>query len=119
MNLQPLGPEPSALPSCATSRDIIKSLAIQDFNFRWSGKQDLNLQPLGPKPSALPSCAISRLSGAPEGIRTPDLLVRSQTLYPAELRAHLCALPFKKNQMVASDRIELPTRGFSVLCSTD
>ena len=27
--------------------------------------------------------------GAPEGIRTPDLLVRSQTLYPAELQAHL------------------------------
>ena len=24
----------------------------------------------------------------PEGIRTPDLLVRSQTLYPAELQAH-------------------------------
>ena len=28
------------------------------------------------------------LYGALEGIRTPDLLVRSQTLYPAELRAH-------------------------------
>ena len=27
--------------------------------------------------------------GALEGIRTPDLLVRSQTLYPTELRAHL------------------------------
>ncbi len=27
------------------------------------------------------------ISGALEGIRTPDLLVRSQTLYPAELRA--------------------------------
>ena len=27
-------------------------------------------------------------NGAPEVIRTPDLLVRSQTLYPAELRAH-------------------------------
>ena len=26
--------------------------------------------------------------GVPEGIRTPDLLVRSQTLYPAELQAH-------------------------------
>ena len=26
-------------------------------------------------------------SGAPGGSRTPDLLVRSQTLYPAELRA--------------------------------
>ena len=27
-------------------------------------------------------------NGAPGEIRTPDLLVRSQTLYPAELRAH-------------------------------
>ena len=27
-------------------------------------------------------------AGTPEGIRTPDLLVRSQTLYPAELPAH-------------------------------
>ena len=25
----------------------------------------------------------------PEGTRTPDLLVRSQSLYPAELQAHL------------------------------
>ena len=29
------------------------------------------------------------LCGTPEGIRTPDLLVRSQTLYPAELAAHM------------------------------
>ena len=28
------------------------------------------------------------LNGAPEVIRTPGLLIRSQTLYPAELRAH-------------------------------
>ena len=28
-------------------------------------------------------------AGAPEGIRTPDLLIRSQTLYPAELLAQL------------------------------
>ncbi len=28
------------------------------------------------------------LYGAPGEIRTPGLLVRSQTLYPAELRAH-------------------------------
>ena len=27
--------------------------------------------------------------GAPVGIRTLDLLIRSQTLYPAELRAHV------------------------------
>ena len=32
---------------------------------------------------------LSRLCGAPEGTRTPDLLIRSQTLYPAELLAHL------------------------------
>ena len=33
--------------------------------------------------------------GAPEGTRTPDLLIRSQTLYPAELRAHLVCRSFK------------------------
>ena len=32
--------------------------------------------------------------GTPGGIRTPDLLVRSQTLYPAELRAHILHEPF-------------------------
>ena len=69
---------------------IIKALKFKALQSKWSGRQDLNLQPLGPKPSALPSCATSRyIYGAPEGIRTPDLLVRSQTLYPAELRAHI------------------------------
>ena len=29
----------------------------------------------------------TELFGAPRGIRTPDLLVRSQTLYPTELEA--------------------------------
>ena len=44
------------------------------------------------------------ITGAPEGIRTPDLLVRSQTLYPTELAAHFLRLPnyhttiFEKNQ---------------------
>ena len=30
------------------------------------------------------------MCGAPGEIRTPDHLVRSQVLYPAELRAHCC-----------------------------
>ena len=30
-------------------------------------------------------------SGTPDGIRTHDLQSRSLTLYPAELRAHLCS----------------------------
>ena len=29
---------------------------------------------------------MSQALGAPEGTRTPDLLIRSQTLYPAELQ---------------------------------
>jgi hypothetical protein len=33
----------------------------------------------------------SRVSGAPGGTRTPDPLLRRQTLYPAELRAQLCS----------------------------
>ena len=28
------------------------------------------------------------MSGTPEGTRTPNLLIRSQTLYPIELRVH-------------------------------
>ena len=35
----------------------------------------------------LPDTVIFKKNGALEGIRTPDLLVRSQTLYPTELRA--------------------------------
>ena len=29
-------------------------------------------------------------AGTPRGIRTPDLLLRRQLLYPAELLAHIC-----------------------------
>ena len=36
----------------------------------------------------------SRLAGAPGVTRTPDLLVRSQTLYPTELRAQVVRTPF-------------------------
>ena len=68
--------------------DTKKSLQCKDLLSKWSGKQDLNLQPPGPKPGALPSCAISRY-GAPDKSRTHNLLIRSQVLYPIELRAHL------------------------------
>lgn len=36
----------------------------------------------------------SSFFGTLEGTRTPDLLVRSQSLYPAELPAHLCVARF-------------------------
>ena len=38
-------------------------------------------------------------SGTPEGTRTPNLLIRSQTLYPIELRVH-CALRGGGNEPV-------------------
>ena len=34
----------------------------------------------------IPTSYKNSRNGTPEGIRTPDLLVRSQTLYPTELR---------------------------------
>ena len=63
-------------------------------------------------------------SGALEGIRTPDLLVRSQTLYPTELRAHVKLTNYIlkiliTQKMVAPAGIEPATQGFSVPCSTD
>ena len=51
-------------------------------------------------------------NGAPEGIRTPDLLVRSQTLYPAELRAR--GYKFNKNGGSEWNRT-IDTRIFSPL----
>ena len=50
------------------------------------------LRPLDPESSASTNSATgarpSFVPHAPGEIRTPDLLIRSQTLYPAELRAH-------------------------------
>ena len=40
------------------------------------------------------TCGIASVLGALQGIRTPDLLVRSQTLYPTELAAHLIAIVY-------------------------
>ena len=44
----------------------------------------------GKPPEAI--CYKGFISGTPEGIRTPGLLIRSQALYPAELRVH-CLSP--------------------------
>ena len=40
---------------------------------------------------------LSVKDGTPRGIRTPDLLVRSQSLYPAELLAHKNQFTFYNN----------------------
>ena len=59
-------------------------------NFVLAGKQaDMLLPELLPSgsPLGLPDVEVVEGIGAPGVIRTPDLLVRSQTLYPTELRA--------------------------------
>src|ERR1700741_2374096 len=45
--------------------------------------------------------------GAPGGTRTPDLLVRSQTLYPTELRAHPWQLYYFTS---VTRQLQLPAR---------
>ena len=61
------------------------------------------------------------LNGALGGTRTPDTLVRSQVLYPAELRAQ--KIPGIKmmlgGNMVGRVRFELTTKRLKVFCSTD
>ena len=48
--------------------------------------------------------------GAPGAIRTPDLLVRSQLLYPTELRAHIAMLQLAKN--TGNCWLEQPFEGY-------
>src|SRR6266700_383776 len=47
------------------------------------------------------------ISGAPGGTRTPDLLVRSQTLYPTELRARPWQLQYLT---LLTRRLQVPNR---------
>ena len=62
--------------------------------FVWGEIWDSNPRPSGPQPDALTNCAnptvcgrVGFRSGVPRGIRTLDLLLRRQLLYPAELWA--------------------------------
>jgi hypothetical protein len=60
--------------------------------FRQSGRLDLNQRPPAPEAGALPGYATPRRNelgqhNAPGETRTPNLLIRSQMLYPIELRA--------------------------------
>ena len=76
-----------------------KSCGSANWKFRLEilgGMHRLNFDYIGnaEKPDALGEIAASGWTcmswyGAPGAIRTPDLLVRSQLLYPAELRAHI------------------------------
>src|ERR1019366_5155685 len=51
------------------------------------------------------------LCGAPGEIRTPDLLIRSQPLYPTELRAH-ATVDFSRKLPLRHHRIDQPADAF-------
>ena len=87
-----------------------KGTLMVPHNYQWSRVGDSNPWPPAPKAGALPNCANSRFCyGAPEVIRTLDPLIRSQILYPAELRAHPHG---------GSMRIRTAGWGFAIPCLT-
>ena len=69
-----------------------ESLGKSDLNFERRSRNDKSFERVAapsektknPRNRMVPG----KFCGAPGGTRTPDLLVRSQTLYPAELLAH-------------------------------
>src|SRR6056297_3652254 len=54
-----------------------------------------------------PVGTLFHLTGAPGEIRTPDLLVRSQTLYPTELRARFL-IGSGSNPVFVASRVRTP-----------
>jgi hypothetical protein len=83
------------------------------------------LRPLDPESSASTNSATGARTNhlnhrdAPGEIRTPDLLIRSQTLYPAELRAHEPTADRKIRPGMHPVGIEPTTLGLRVPCSAN
>ena len=67
--------------------DMTDAMAIRKKTDRLRGSRSVFFIQLAKKKNA--RAFLHERFDAPEGIRTPDLLVRSQLLYPAELPAHL------------------------------
>lgn len=84
-----------------------KSDALIQLSYGRSGKHYSKKKGLEKK-TPLPRSSF--FSGAPEEIRTLDPLIRSQILYPAELRAQLFG---------ASSETRTHDQGFAVLCLTN
>ena len=75
-----------------------------------AGGHNFGHTPELPEPTAsseqpVTRCEIVDLYGAPGEIRTPGLLIRSQSLYPAELRAHICAIQGESREKRTTHRV--------------
>ena len=71
-----------------TMRKHYCTAALLHDVFRKPHRQSVSLKPKQKTRTSRFLSTLRFLFGTPEGIRTPDLLVRSQTLYPTELLAH-------------------------------
>ena len=76
--------------------DHLPSRNQKRFCGLWRAGKSLRLSPLKVASSGSPAFSLCRrnrrkwlvINGVPGGIRTPNLLIRSQKLYPVELQAH-------------------------------
>ena len=75
------------LASLSKARALV--CEVRDGNALSIGGQDENRTTSTKIPPKNKISRFERFNGALGGIRTPDLLVRSQTLYPTELQAHI------------------------------
>src|ERR687884_361132 len=62
--------------------------------------------PLVPNQMRYQAALLPEKYGVPGETRTPNLLIRSQTLYPIELRAHLYELHYEVKRLVPRTGIE-------------
>ena len=69
---------------CRRSPEPLRRESLFNLRFRGLMSQIRHRRQKGQSMIGLSACS----AGAPGAIRTPDPLVRSQVLYPAELRAH-------------------------------
>ena len=89
-----------------------------DIDDNWWGETDSNRRTQREQIYSLPRLATSlspQTNGAGDRNRTHNPLITSQVLYQLSYTGAFQVIQL----MVARDGIEPPTRGFSVLCSTD
>ena len=92
LNLRMLESKSSALP-------------LGDTPNLWGGRWESNPRPQGPQSCALTNWATPAISGAPEGIRTPDPRLRRPMLYPAELQVHTLFVPNSSVKKYCLERV--------------
>ena len=81
---QPAGPR--AIPAAAPAAPARMNAGAADREPKGAGIRS-GVRPAAPSGARHVVISVNRRNGAPGKTRTPNLLIRSQTLYPIELRA--------------------------------